>query len=354
MTGMPDGGIRITGAPTDRARLRVGFLLLRDFTLLPFAGFIDVLRLAADEGDQSRQIESRWTIMTADGQPVRASCGTRITPDSGLIGPRGLDYVVVVGGLIHQGPVQDPAVHAWLRAADSAGVPLVGLCTAVFTLIDAGLMRDRQCCVSWYHYWDLVRAFPDVTPVADRLFVVDGPRITCAGGTGAVDLAAWLVDRHIGAAAARKALHILVSDGARPAETPQPMDIATGAAQARDPRLRRAIHLLAHAMASPPRTSDLAHRVGLSRRQLERLFRDELGTTPSAFARALRLRHGHWMLVRSDRTITDIAQDCGFADASHFSRHFKSAFGLTPQAARAAGQAEAEAEAAPGSPSLPA
>ena len=164
MTGMPDGGIRITGAPTDRARLRVGFLLLRDFTLLPFAGFVDVLRLAADEGDQSRQIESRWTIMTADGQPVRASCGTRITPDSGLIGPRGFDYVVVVGGLIHQGPVQDPAVHAWLRAADSAGVHLVGLCTAVFTLIDAGLMRDRQCCVSWYHYWDLVKAFPDVTP----------------------------------------------------------------------------------------------------------------------------------------------------------------------------------------------
>ncbi len=345
MTGRPEGEIRITGAPTDRARLRVGFLLLRDFTLLPFAGFVDVLRLAADEGDQSRQIESRWTIMTADGQPVRASCGTRITPDSGLVGPRDLDYVVLVGGLIHQGPVQDKAVHAWLRAADSAGVPLVGLCTAVFTLIDAGLMRDRRCCVSWYHYPDLVRTFPEVTPVADRLFVVDGPRITCAGGTGAVDLAAWLVDRHIGADAARKALHILVSDGARPADAPQPMDVAADAAQARDPRLRRAIHLLGHALAAPPRTADLARRVGLSRRQLERLFRDELGTTPSAFGRTLRLRHGRWLVMRSTLTVTDIAQECGFADASHFSRHFKATFGATPQSARDSARADGAAAA---------
>ncbi|MBB4286262.1 GlxA family transcriptional regulator [Roseospira goensis] len=322
------------------ARLKVGFLLLRDFTLLPFAGFVDVLRLAADEGDRSRPIAARWTIMTADGRPVRASCGTRVTPDDGLRAPRGFDYIVVVGGLIHQGPVQAPGVLSYLREAAAAGVPLVGLCTAVFTLIDAGLMRERQCCVSWYHYWDLVKAFPEVTPVADRLFVVDGPRITCAGGTGAVDLAAWLVDRHLGTAAARKALHILVSDGARPPDTPQPMDIATGGVPVRDPRLRRALRILEHTLATPPRAGDLARRIGLSRRQLERLFRDELNTTPSAYARGLRLQHGHWLVTRSQRSFTEIAQECGFADASHFSRHLKAAYGATPQVLRAAARRE--------------
>ncbi|KAA5607451.1 GlxA family transcriptional regulator [Roseospira marina] len=318
------------------ARLKVGFVLLRSFTLLPFAGFVDVLRLAADEGDRSRQIECRWTTMTPDGRSLTASCGTRITPDSGLMPAGGFDYIVVVGGLIHQGPVQDPAVTAYLREAAAAKVPLVGLCTAVFTLIDAGLMRDRQCCVSWYHYQDLIQAFPEVTPVADRLFVVDGPRITCAGGTGAVDLAAWLVDRHLGAAAARKALNILVSDGARPADSPQPMEIGEGTVAVRDPRLRRALTILEHALASPPRASDLARRVGLSRRQLERLFREELNATPSAYARAVRLRHGHWLVTRTGRSVTDIAQECGFADASHFSRHHKAAYGATPQALRTA------------------
>jgi transcriptional regulator GlxA family with amidase domain len=248
---------------------------------------------------------------------------------------------VVVGGLIHQGPVQDAAVTAYLREAAAAGVPLVGLCTAVFTLIHAGLMRDRECCVSWYHYRDLIRAFPDVTPVADRLFVVDGPRITCAGGTGAVDLAAWLVDRHLGAAPARKALNILVSDGARPAHAPQPMDIGDGGAEVRDPRLRRALRILDHTLSAPPRAGDLARRVGLSRRQLERLFREELDATPSAYARGLRLRHGHWLVTRTRRSFTEIAQECGFADASHFSRHLKAAYGATPQALRAAAAREA-------------
>jgi len=313
----------------------VGFVLLNTFTLLPFAGFVDVLRLAADEGDLSRQIDCRWTTMTLDGRPVAASCGTWITPNSGLLPPRGFDYIVVVGGLIHQGAVQAPAVTAYLREAAAASVPLIGLCTAVFTLIHAGLMRDRQCCVSWYHYRELVQAFPDVTPIADRLFVVDGPRITCAGGTGAIDLAAWLVDRHLGAAAARKALSILVSDGARSADSPQPMDIGDGETAVRDPRLRRALRILDHTLATPPRAGDLARRVGLSRRQLERLFREELDATPSAYSRRLRLRHGHWLVTRTQRSFTEIAQECGFADASHFSRNLKAAYGATPQALRA-------------------
>jgi len=237
--------------------------------------------------------------------------------------------------------VHDPGVIGWLREAAAAGVPLVGLCTAVFTLIHAGLMRDRECCVSWYHYHDLITAFPEVTPVADRLFVVDGPRITCAGGTGAVDVAAWLVDRHLGTATARKALHILVSDGARPADTPQPMDVPPGEHPVLDPRLRRALRILDHTLATPPRAEELARRVGLSRRQLERLFREDLATTPSAYARSLRLRHGHWLVTHTHRSVTDIAQECGFADASHFSRHVKAAFGATPQALRAAAQSGA-------------
>lgn len=76
------------------------------------------------------------------------------------------------------------------------GVPLIGLCTAVFTMIRLGLMSGRQCCVSWYHYQDLKDVYSNITPVADRLFVVDGPRITCAGGTAAMDLTAWLVSKH--------------------------------------------------------------------------------------------------------------------------------------------------------------
>ena len=333
-----------TERPSDRApalpapRLRVGFVLLPEFTLLPFAGMIDVLRLAADEGDMSRQTDCRWTVMAADGAPVRASCGTAITPDADFGDPAAFDYVVVCGGLLHRGLPHDATLDAFLLRAAARRVPLVGLCTAVFTLIRLGLMSGRRACVSWYHYWDLVRAFPDVTPIADQLFVVDRDRITCAGGTGAVDLAAWLVARHLGEARAQKATQILLADRVRPAEAPQP-HIVFGS-NVRDARLRRALSLIEQSVAQPPTMDTLAEALGLSRRQLERLFRRELGVSPSAYQRRLRIQQGHWLLTHTNRPVTEIAYDCGFADASHFSRQIKTAFGASPQAIRAHARAE--------------
>lgn len=326
-------------------RLSVGIVTLKNFTLVPYAGFIDVLRLATDEGDRSRQRACRWTVMSADGGDVRASCGNVIRVDGRLRDPAQFDYVVVVGGLLHEGPHADPETDAWLLAAASSDVSIVGLCTAVFTLVRLGLMTGRQCCVSWYHYWDLKQAFPDVVPVADRLFVVDGPRITCAGGIAAVDLAAWLVSRHLGQATAEKALHILLSERARPADAPQPHIVAGRVPQ--DARLARAIGLIEQSLAEPPSVDALAGAVGLSRRQLERIFRAELEVSPWQHALERRLQQGHWMLTRTDRSITEIAQRCGFSDASHFARRMRESFGAPPQVLRAAAIAARAEQRAP-------
>lgn len=313
-------------------RLRVGIVTLRNFTLLPFAGFIDVLRLATDEGDRSRQRACRWSVMSAGGSAVRASCGTEVRVDSAFRDPREFDYIVVVGGLLHEAPQADEATDDFLMRAADAGVALVGLCTAVFTLIRLGLMSGRKCCVSWYHYWDLKKTFPDITPIADHLFVVDGPRITCAGGTGAIDLAAWIVERHIGRSEADKALHILLAEGARPADAPQPHVVVDH--EARDPRLELAVEIIEQNLAQPPSIDYIADRIGISRRQLERIFRDEFGMSPWKYSLGRRLRQAHLLLTRTGHSITEIAQECGFADASHFSRHVRTTFGASPQTVR--------------------
>jgi transcriptional regulator GlxA family with amidase domain len=333
-------------------RLRIGLIALKNFTLLPFAGFIDVLRLATDDGDFSRQRACCWTVMSSGGGPLRASCGTVVLADSAFRDPREFDYIIVVGGLLHESPQSDRATDNYLQRAADAGVPLVGLCTAVFTLIRLGLMSGRRCCVSWYHYWDLKNTFPDVTPIADRLFVVDGPRITCAGGTGAVDLAAWIVTRHLGRSVADKALHILIADRARPADAPQPHVVVDR--QARDPRLEDAVGIIEQNLAQPPSVDDIAERVGLSRRQLERIFRDEFGISPWKYSLGRRLRQAHLLLTRTERSVTDIAHECGFADASHFSRHVRTTFGATPKTVRdtaiAAGSTGIAAVIAAGTP----
>lgn len=322
-------------AGDERAKLSVGFILTNKFTLTALATFLDALRLAADDGDGSRQIRCRWTIMGAHGDPVRSSCGVSIARWEAFQDPRGFDYIVVVGGLLHGGGSQlDDESIGYLKAAASYGVILAGVCTGSFVLSRAGLMTNRRCCVSWYHYRDFVEEFPDVEPVADQLYVVDRDRITCSGGAGVADLAAWLIERHLGRASAQKTMHIMLIDKARPASQSQPQPPTHG--EVVNDRVRRAMLLMEQHLNDPLSVEDIARRLNVSTRQFERLFRLATGLSPTAYYRVLRLRYGLWMLRNTTRSITAIAVEAGFADCAHFSRQFRELFGVSPSAVRRA------------------
>ena len=318
--------------------LSVGFILLRNFTLLPFAALVDALRLAADEGDFSRQINCNWTVIGADTGPIPASCGIEVAPWEPLGDPTRFDYIVVVGGLLHRGAPASQATLDYFVAAADAGVTLVGVCTGAIALARAGLLQGRRCCVSWFHYNDLVGEFPEVIPVADQLFVVDGKFITCAGGVGAVDLAGWMIERHLGPGWAQKSLHIMVADRARPPNAPQPQPPVAN--NVRNPRVRRAVLLIEQNLATPLNAEGVADHVNISKRQLERLFHDELGMGVQAFSRYLRLHYGLWRLLSTERRVTDIALECGFSDVSHFNRLFRRNYGVTPSTVRNDGDRE--------------
>ncbi|PSC03064.1 AraC family transcriptional regulator [Alsobacter soli] len=313
-------------------RLRVGFVLANHFTLTAFSLFVDTLRLAADEGDRSRPIRCRWTVMSPGGRPVRASCGIEILPDEDLVDPTQFDYVAIVGGLLHHGPQVDARAEEYLRRAAGLGIPLIGVCTGSFILARAGLLDGRRCCVSWYHHADLVAEFDDIEPVSDRLFLIDGDRITCSGGAGAAEMAAALVERHLGSSVARKSLGVLMFESPRAESSTQPLpSFIPPAASA---RVRRAVAAMEQNLGEPLSVADLAGRAGVSERQLARLFVAELGHSPAAIYRRLRLAFGRWHLAQSSRTTAEIAAMAGFADSAHFSREFRKAFGETPSAFR--------------------
>lgn len=328
---------RVAGKATDRtpgeARLSVGIVLASHFTLTAFSAFVDTLRLAADEGDLSRPILCRWTVMSAGMRPARASCGLEVAAQSGLLDPRGFDYVAVVGGLLHKGPQVDEETEAWLKQAAVAGVPLIGLCTGTFVLARAGLLKGRRCCVSWYHHRDMLEAFEDVEPLSDRLYLLDGDRITCCGGAGAADLAAALVERHVGRSQARKSLNVLLFDSPRgeTAGQPLPAFLPAGVGE----RVRRAVALMEQNLTDALPIARIADRLGVSERHLDRLFRDEVGQGPAAVYRRMRLDYARWLLLGSTRSMAEIATLAGFSDGAHFSREFRRQFGETPSAARA-------------------
>lgn len=323
--------------------LSVGFVLLQRFTLLTFAAFaafVDCLRLAADEGDRSRQLRCHWSFMTGGEPEVSSSCGATLSCLP-FRDPAKFDYIVVIGGVLEQEEATDETALDYLREAASRDVPLVGVCTGVFPLIQAGLMKGRRCCVSWYHHRGLVNRFPEADPIADRLFIDDGDRLTCAGGIASADLAAYLVERHLGRAWAKKSLHIMLIDEAREGAHPQSQPVVFE--KVTDRVVRRAITIVEQHLGEVISVDELARRVGTSRRNIERKFREELGVGPQRFARDLRLRYGLWLLSYTRKSVTDIGERCGFADTAHFSRLFRKAFQMTPSEARKhAGELEAE------------
>ncbi|WP_217907318.1 GlxA family transcriptional regulator [Janthinobacterium sp. PC23-8] len=327
--------------PAARRKLSVSFIVAPNFTLLAFSAFIDTLRLAADDGDRSRPIHCEWALLSHDMRPVKSSCGVEITPTTQLDAPARFDYIVVVGGLLH-GLRLPTAQNDYLRAAAAAHVPLVGICTGSFALARLGLMQGRRSCVSWYVYDNFRNEFPDLEVSSDELFIDDTDRLTCAGGTSVVHLAAFLVERHCDKARAAKALRIMIEHAPLPAGTPQPQPLFIR--EAGDFRVRKAMLLIERHLSDPLPAELIAQHVNVSVRHLERLFQNELGTSPLAFAFELRLNNAYNLLITTRNPIIDIALQCGFLSNSHFSRCFRSAHGKTPSQVR---EQESARKAAP-------
>jgi transcriptional regulator GlxA family with amidase domain len=334
---MTDLGSLISSASAKGARrqLSVGFVLIPNFTLIAFSAIVDLLRLAADEGDRSRPERCSWSVLAPDLNAVTASCGLQVLPWETFARPQRFDYIVVVGGLIDRNSTYHPKTLEFLRDAAAKGVAIAGVCTGSFALVEAKLMSGRKCCVSWYHFPDLIERYSDIIPVADQLFVEDGKFITCAGGLAALDLAAWMVERHLGPGRAQKSLHIMVTDTARPATGAQPQPPSVGAVD--DPRVRRAMLQIEQNLSTPQKVEDIAQGVGLSKRQLERIFRKVVGKSIQEFSRELRVFYGLWLLTNSAKTITAVATESGFSDISHFNRLFRATFGCAPSTLRREG-----------------
>lgn len=329
--------------------MSVAFLLAENFTLSAFANFVDVLRLAADEADMSRPILCDWAVLSDTLAPVRASCGVRVQPDTRLRDAKRFDYLVIVGGVMGDDAALRPALRQFLTTQANAGVPLIGLCTGVFLMQEAGLLRGYRCCVNWFHHQDFVDRFENERPVSDQIFVVDRDRLTCSGGHGAAHLAAFLVSRHIGEPAAIKSLNIMMIEDPLDGDRAQPghrLDL-----RPRDTLVKKAVLRMQQHVELPLTVAELAVALDTPRRTLERRFLRDLGQSPAKVYLRLRLDRALARLRGTDTAIPDIALACGFCDASHLTRALRSEHGLTPAEYR---RAQANGDAKPLGVELPA
>jgi transcriptional regulator GlxA family with amidase domain len=322
-----------TGKDDIRANrlVRFGFILTEQFSLLAFTGFIDSLRKLEDHGKIVKRRYCDWSILGAAGQSVRSSCGIAITADAPMANAENYDFVVVVGG--RPGALISSKTVSFLRQAAKRRATMIALDTGSFVLARHGFLDRIRICVHWYHYREFVELFPSLDATAGHIFIVDGARITCCGGTCTIDLAAHLIESIWGQREARRAITLMGLERTRSSshfQTPFFDDLGA----VRNARVRRAIQIMESRPNRPLSIQAIAKSLGTSTRQLERAFSDAVGKSPSEFSRQSRLHQGHWLLLNSARSVSQIAFDCGFSDSSHFTRFFQREFGVSPRQLR--------------------
>jgi transcriptional regulator GlxA family with amidase domain len=315
-------------------RLKIGFVLARSFTLSAFALFVDTLRLASDETDKSGRILADWQLLASTRNLITSSCGVQVAPTSDFVDPGEFNYIVVVGGLLNSEFPVDGETVTYLKQAAARKVPLIGVCTGTFILAEAGLMKYHRTCVSWLHYQAFRQRFPDHEVRADRLFNLDRSRGSCAGGSSAADMAASIVRRHISREAETNALEVLQIEKARSASDIQPRRPL--AIESHDPRLKAALIIMENHIEDTISISELAALVGISRRQLERLFMEKTKCSPALVYTRVRLERAKHLLMQTRAPMIEIAIEVGFENASHFSRLFRKTYGQPPTKFRSA------------------
>lgn len=319
-------------ARSTRDRLKIGFVLARSFTLSAFAMFVDTLRLASDESDRSGRRFADWQVLSSTRHLITSSCGVQIAPTSDLVDPIEFDYIVVVGGLLnHDAPI-DNMTAAYLKKAAARKVKLIGVCTGTFILAEARLMSNHLTCVSWLHYDAFRERFPDHEVRADTIFNLDRSRGSCAGGSSAADMAACIVRRHISKEAERNAMEVLQIGKARTAldiQARHPLSI-----ECDDPKVQAALIIMERNIEHTLSIPELAAAVGISRRQLERLFLEKAKSSPALAYRRVRLERARHLLLQTKAPLIEIALEVGFENASHFARIFRKAYGQSPTTLR--------------------
>ncbi|MCW1933224.1 GlxA family transcriptional regulator [Pararhodobacter zhoushanensis] len=318
------------------------FVLLNQFTLLSFSAAIEPLRIA---NRMSGQTLYRWTIVSETGRDIACSNGTVLRVEGPLPDMGRDDVVIVCGGVDIRANTTQPLVN-WLRKVARKGSVIGGLCTGAHTLAEAGLLENRRATIHWENRDGFLEEFTD-TDLTKSVFVIDGNRLTAAGGTASIDLVLTMIADDHGKDLANAVADQLIYTSIRTDRDIQRLSIPTRIG-VRHPRLSRVIERMEQSIEEPVSPADLAEEVGMSTRQLERLFRRYLNRSPKRYYMELRLARARNLLMQTELSVINVALACGFASPSHFSKCYRAQYGTTPYRERGTHGLDDEADGEPG------
>ncbi|NHQ74991.1 GlxA family transcriptional regulator [Roseovarius gahaiensis] len=310
-------------APTTPRRFI--FVLLENFTLLSFAAAIDSLRIANRMSDHDLYT---WKLAgDTEDRRITSSAGAVFELDMGLDELSRDDTIVLCGGADVQRATTKRLLN-WLRRETRRGLKVAGLCTAAYSLARAGLLDGKRATTHWENHDSFIEEFDEVE-LTKSVFVVDGNRMSTAGGTSSIDLFLKLIADDHGEKLANAVADQLIYSSIRTDQDTQRLSVPTRIG-VRHPKLSQVIQMMEANIEEPISPSVLAKDVGMSTRQLERLFRRYLNRSPKRYYMELRLQKARNLLMQTDMTVINVALACGFASPSHFSKCYRAHYNTTP------------------------
>ncbi len=308
---------------------RIGFLLVPNFALMSYASAIEPLRAANLIAGKDLY---KVTPLSVGGAEVRSSSGVSVICDDLFVAGGDCHTIFVCAGGLQPDWALVQSAHPLLRKLSRQGVRVGGISSGAYLLAEAGLLDNKDFTIHWEHALLLKERFPQLSPRQTR-YVIDGDRVTCAGGVAPLDMMHAIIGERMGSHFARRVsdwfLHTAVS--------------APGASQrgslaerygTNHSALLSILEKMEATLERPLSRVELAKLVGISVRHVDRLFKAHLKDSFRATYRNLRLDHARRLLEHSPLSIGEIALATGFSSTGHFSHAFRSRFGRSPSGSR--------------------
>ncbi len=312
----------------------VAILMLDGVQALDVAGPVDVF--AEANAFIGRKDRYETVLVGRTRKPLRASNGMQLMPDLSLgdEAPR-FDIVLVAGGPGLPTAPADAPVSKWLRTAASRARLHGSVCTGAFVLGHAGLLDGRTVTTHWQNAAHLAERFPAATVEYDRIYLRDGKLVTSAGVTAGIDLALAMVREDHGAAVAlavaKRLVVVAQRQGGQSQFSPY---LAATPSRADSPVARVQAYVMAN-IGARLTLDALAAEVGMSGRNLVRLFVADTGMTPHAFIERARIDIARNLLEGSTLPLKSIAYKCGFVTVDRMRVLFQQRLGISPAQYRA-------------------